>query len=479
MPTKSSSPAASAASAVTGLEQVLDSRAGDKSALHERYLNAQLVRVLRTIGFDRNYVRAEGPYLFDESGARYLDLLSGFGVFALGRNHPKVIRYLNDVLAGELPDLVQMDVSLLAGILAERLLAVVPAGLDRIFFANSGTEAVEAAIKFSRYATGRSKIVYCRNGYHGLTLGSLSATGDAYFREGFGPLLPDFVEVPFGDAEALEGALDGGDVAAFIVEPIQGHGVHIAPDGYLADAARMCRRRGALLIADEVQTGLGRTGRWWAVEHCDVEPDLMCMAKALSGGFVPVGAVACRGWVFERVFHRMDRAMVHGSTFAKNNLAMAAGIATLEVLSGEGLIENAARLGERLLRELGPLSERYDLVRDVRGRGMMIGIEFGEPERLALRTSWKMLEMASKGLFCQLITIPLLTRHRVLSQVAGHDTHVVKFLPPLTIGDEDCRWITDAVYDVVADAHRVPGAVWDLGKSLARHAMRAKAGDGR
>lgn len=168
--------------------------------------------------------------------------------------------------------------------------------------------------------------------------------------------------------------------------------------------------------------------------------------------------------------------MVHGSTFAKNNLAMAAGIATLEVLEQDGLIENAARSGEELIAALAPLVERYEFLKDVRGRGLMIGLEFGEPTSLRLRASWRMLEMASKGLFCQMITVPLLTRHRVLSQVAGHGQHVVKFIPPLTISQEDCRWIVGAVEDVVAEAHRVPGAVWDLGKSLARQAVRAKTG---
>jgi ornithine--oxo-acid transaminase len=460
------------------IRELIEQRAGENFRLHERYLNEQMVKVLKTIGFDRHYTRAEGPYLFDDSGHRYLDLLAGFGVFALGRNHPKVIEVLQDVLAAELPHLVQLDVSVLSGLLAERLLATVPAGLERIFFANSGTETIEAAIKFSRGATGRSRVLYCDNAFHGLTMGALSANGDEHFREGFGPLLPDFDEIPFGDLVALERALAQGDVAAFLVEPVQGHGVRIPADDYLPEAARLCRRHGALLVADEVQTGLGRTGRMWAVEHWGVEPDLLCTAKALSGGFVPVGAVACRKWVFDRVFNRMDRAVVHGSTFAKNNLAMDAGLVTLEVIEQEGLAENAARLGAAIVSDLRPLVKQQELLKDVRGLGLMLALEFGEPKSLSLRAAWKMLEKANKGLFCQMITIPLFSRHRLLSQVAGHGMHVVKFIPPLTLSDEDRRWIVDAVKDVVADAHRVPGAVWDLGKTLARHAIRAKAASG-
>lgn len=460
------------------ISELIDQRRSEKFALHERYVNPQMVRMLKTIGFDRHYVRAEGPYLFDDKGERYLDLLSGFGVFALGRNHPKVIQVLQDVLSAKLPNLVQLDVSVLAGLLAERLVALVPDGLERIFFANSGSEAVEAAIKLSRCATRRSKILYCERGYHGLTMGSLSAMGDQYFREGFGPFVPDFEHVPFGDLTALERALAAKDVAAFIVEPIQGHGVWLPDNEYLPEVAALCRRHGTLLIADEIQTGLGRTGRFWAVEHWQVAPDLLCMAKSLSGGFVPVGAVAGRKWIFDKVFDRMDRAVIHGSTFGKNNLAMAAGLATLEVIEEDRLVENAARVGGQIVADLAPLVEQYELLKDVRGLGMMIALEFGEPKSPSLKASWKILEAANKGLFCQMITIPLLTRHRIVSQVAGHAMHVVKFLPPLTLNDDDRRWIVNAVKEVIADAHRVPGSVWNFGKTLARQAIRMKAGAG-
>ncbi|MEM1308212.1 MAG: aspartate aminotransferase family protein, partial [Cyanobacteria bacterium P01_H01_bin.153] len=454
----------------------LEQRQRDNFALHEQYLNPQMVKVLKTIGFDRHYVKAMGPYLFDDQGDRYLDLLSGFGVFTLGRNHPQVVQALQDVLTAELPNLVQLDVSLLSGLLAEKLQQLTPPGLDRIFFANSGTESVEAAIKFSRYATGRAKIVYCQGGYHGLTLGSLSATGDPHFREGFGPFLPDFIEVPFGDLAALEQALSRQDVAAFITEPIQGHGVHIPEADYLPGAAELCRQYGSLLIADEVQTGLGRTGKWWAVEHFGVEPDLLCMAKALSGGFVPVGAVACRSWIFDKVFNRMDRAVVHGSTFGKNNLAMVAGLATLDVMERENLVDHAAAMGRQLVADLQPLVGQYECLKEVRGLGMMMALEFSEPKSLSLKLAWKMLETANRGLFSQIITVPLFTRHRILSQVAGYGINVVKFIPPLILTERDRHWIVDAVNDVVADAHRIPGAAWDFGKTLATQAVRTKAG---
>lgn len=456
------------------IEHLLAEREAERYALHSRYLNEQLVRVLKVIGFDRAYQLGKGQYLYDRDGEKYLDLLSGFGMFALGRNHPTVRETLKKVLDGNLPNLVQMDVSALAGILAERLLRHVPY-LDKAFFANSGTEAVETSLKFARAATGREGIVYCSHAFHGLTYGSLSLNGDQIFRAGFGPLLPACSEIPFNDLPALERALASRQIAAFIVEPIQGKGVHIPADDYLRGALALCRKYGTLLVADEIQTGMGRTGRFVACEHWGIEPDMVLLAKSLSGGQVPVGAVLTRKWVFDKVFDRMDRAVVHGSTFAKNDLAMAAGLATLEVMESEQLTQNAERLGARLLAAFGRMVGRHELVKAARGKGLMIGIEFGAPRSLKLKASWNLLETANSGLFCQLIVIPLLKEHRVLTQVAGHGNHTIKLLPPLIITDEDCDWIEQSFETVIADAHRVPGAIWSLGRTLLENVGRAAA----
>jgi len=449
---------------------------GENFALHEKFLNTQMVRVLKTIGYDRIYTRASGPYLYDAEGNEYLDLLSGFGVFALGRNHPKVIAALMDVLQAELPDMVQMDVSLLSGLLAERLLRLCPTNLSKVFFCNSGAEAVEAAIKFARYTTRREKILYCEHGFHGLTMGALSLNGENVFREGFGPLLPQCLAVPFNDPAALDQALRARDVAAFVVEPIQGKGVNLPSPDYLPEASRLCRQYGTLFVADEIQTGLGRTGKFWAIDHWGVEPDMILMAKALSGGFIPVGAVAMTSQVMEAVFNRMDRAVVHGSTFSKNNMAMAAGLAALQVIEDEKLVENAARMGDELLQGLQTLVDRYELFRVARGKGLMIALEFGSPTSFSLKAAWNLLETANKGLFSQMITIPLFKNHHILSQVAGHGMNVVKFLPPLVIGERDRDWVLGALDQVIADCHKIPGAIWDLGKTLTGHALKAKAG---
>jgi ornithine--oxo-acid transaminase len=455
------------------IDALIAQREPERYRLHKQHLNEMMVRVLQTIGFDVGFCSGHGQYLVDRDGATYLDLLSGWGVFAIGRNHPILRDALSRVLASDLPNLVQMEVSVLAGLLAERLLGFTP-WLEKVFFANSGAESVEAAIKFARRATGRSGIVYCSHAFHGLTYGALSLNGDDVFKTGFGPLLPGCIEIAFDDLAALERALSGRDIAAFFVEPIQGKGVNVPSDDYLRGAAELCRRHGTLFVADEIQTGLGRTGRFLAVEHWGVEPDMVLLAKALSGGHVPVGAVLTRKWIFDKVFDRMDRAVVHGSTFAKNDLAMAAGLATLEVIQSEKLIDRAARNGARLIAAFEAMAKRYELVHSVRGKGLMIGLEFGPPRSLALKASWSLLEAVNPGLFCQLVTIPLFKDHKILIQVAGHANHTLKLLPALVITDADCERIEQAFDIVIAESHKVPGSVWTLGKTLADHALKAR-----
>src|ERR1700722_17731975 len=329
--------------------EILSDRLGEEMELNDRHLNPQMGRILRTLGFDKSWKGGEGAHLIDADGERYLDLFGGYGVFAIGRNHPEAIRALEEVMAAHTGNLPQLGVTLLSGVLAEQLLARAPGSVAAMVPANTGTEAVEAAIKISRAATGRPRILYAEHAFHGLTLGSLSINGNAEFRNGFGPLLGDCESVPFGDLDALERELARGDVAAFIVEPIQGKGVNLPPDGYLAAAQRLCREAGTLFVCDEVQTGVGRTGRFLALEHWELEPDLICVAKALSGGLVPIGAVLVSRAAFEKGFDGMERAVRHGSTFGGNDLAAAAALATLRVLDQERLVEHAEGMGKLLL----------------------------------------------------------------------------------------------------------------------------------
>jgi ornithine--oxo-acid transaminase len=451
------------------LPSLLEESRGQGYELHARYLNPQRPRMLHAIGFDKSYERAEGAYLYDADGNRYADFLAGFGVFNVGRNHPVVRKALHDMLDAELADMVQFQCGALPGLLAERLLAKAD-GLDRAYFCNSGTEAVEAALKFARYATGRSRILYCDHAFHGLTVGSLSVNGSAEFRRGFDPLLPDG-QVPFGDLDALERELRGGDVAALIAEPVQGKGAHVAPQGYLAAAAKLLHDHGALLIADEVQTGIGRTGRFFGYQHDDVEPDIVTVAKALSGGFAPIGATLAKNWIFEKVYSSMDRVLVHDSTFGSNAAAMTAGLATLAVMEDEQLVTNAEQTGKLLRDALQDMIEEYELLIDVRGRGLIIGLEFGKPRSLKLRTGWNMLAAARRGLFAQMVVVALFQNHRILTQVSGDFMDVIKLLPPLTITETEVNLFRDAFADVMKDAHKGTGLMWDFGRTLVRQAV--------
>jgi ornithine--oxo-acid transaminase len=447
------------------IRELLEARAGEDYELYARTINPQFMRVLRTIGFDRTWTRAEGQYLYDADGNRFLDMLGGFGMFNVGRNNPHVRAALVEALELETPGSVQLGVSLLPGLLAEALLQRTPARLARVLFTSSGTEAVEAALKLGRAATGRSRVMSTVQGFHGLTLGSLSANGDPHFVERFGPLLPGFSQVPFGDPDALERELRSEDVALFLVEPIQGHGVYISPPGYLEAAQELCRRYGTLFAVDEVQTGFGRTGKLFAFEHWGLEPDLVTVAKSLSGGYVPVGALLMSEAVYEGVFDSLEHSVSHGSTFAPNDLAMAAGIASLRELDDENLVERSARLGALLLERTRPFVESHDVVRDIRGLGLMWAMEFAEPESGSL--SWRVMERMQTGLFAQLVVVPLFTRHRILSQVAGHDLPVLKGLPPLVLSEKDVDDFASALDDVIAKATR-PGRVAGMALRAAR-----------
>lgn len=457
------------------LNRTLQERQGQNFALHRRYMNPQLARVLQTLGFDRSYVRGEGCYLYDAEGRRYLDFLAGFGVYALGRGHPGVKKALHEALDADLPNMVQMDCGLLPGLLAEALVARAHPGIERVFFCNSGAEAVESAIKFARHATGRSRVVYCGHAFHGLTTGALALNGGAEFRKGFGPLI-EATEVPFGDIAALARELQAGDVAAFVAEPIQGKGVNLAPEEFWPEVEVLCRKHKTAFVADEVQTGLGRTGRFFCHEHFGVHPDIITVSKALSGGFVPVGATLCTDAMFSSVFHSMDQAMVHSSTFGRNHLAMVAGLATLAAFDDEDIVERSRLSGDALAKALQPLVDRFEFLHEARGMGLMIGLVFGEPTTRSLRRRWQAVEAMRPALFSQCVVVPLFHRHGILTQVAADAMNVVRLLPPLIVGDEEIDYFVNALEDVLEDAERGSKLFFEVGRTMAQGALRKTRG---
>ncbi len=456
------------------IKKIVAERLGENYELHEKHINPTLVRVFRTIGFDRVYAKAKGQYLWDKQGNRYLDMLSGFGVFSIGRNHPQVAQVIRDVIELDLPNMVQMDCAFLAGLLAEKLVKISPSHLEAVFFCNSGTEAVEASLKFARAATGRDKFVYLNHGWHGLTLGSLSIMGNDEFREGFGTLL-EGERVPYGDLDALERVLSKKDCACFAVECVQGKGVWMPPDGYFQGAQELCRKYGTLFFCDEVQTGYGRTGKMFAFQHWGLEPDIVSTSKALSGGYVPVGAMLTRRWIYQKLFNRMDRCWVHSTTFGRNNLGVACGLAMLHVLEEGNLVERSAVQGQKLIDAINALKAKHEVLLEARGKGCMIGIEFQEPKSLKLKMAWKMVHAAHDGLFAQMVVMPLLDKHHILTQVSGSHGDIIRILPPFVITDEDIQYFVNALDDVLTECHKLPGPMWDMGTNLVKAALRNRS----
>ncbi len=453
------------------IRKIVKDNTGQNNVLYAEHVNSRFAKALKIIGFDRNYVKASGAYMWDGNDRKYLDMLAGYGAFNMGRNHPDIRQVLKDFMDADFCSLVQMETPILCGLVARDLKQRCGYGMDKVYFCSTGAEGNETAIKFVRRATGRDKLLFASSAFHGLTSGALALNGGEVFREKFGELLGSD-KVPYGDLDALETALSKGDIAAFFIEPIQGKGVNIPPAGYLAAAGRLCRKFGTLLVVDEVQTGIGRTGKFLAIHHEEgIEPDLIILSKSLSGGYVPVGAVLMKDAVYNKVFSSLDRAVVHSSTFGKSNFAMAAALAALNVLDEEGLCENATAMGDMLGERLSALVPKYEFMKQVRWRGLMLAVEFAKPKSLKLRTAWATVNGLNEDLFCQAVTIPLLQDHAILTQVAGNRMTTIKLIPPLTINESDVDWFVTSFDKVMQDLHKFPGPAWESLTRIARNAL--------
>jgi ornithine--oxo-acid transaminase len=438
---------------------------------YQSHVNPQWVNLLNVLEMNEDYVHCEGAELFTRDGRRILDFLSGYCVHNTGHNHPAIVQALKDELDARGPAMLQSHVPHLAGELAAQLTARAGGRLEKVYFCSSGSEGVESAIKFARAHTRRSLLVYAEHAFHGLTCGALSLMSDRFWREGFGPLLPDTAEVAFNDLTALEKRLSGRQAAAFIVEPIQSEGGIVSPEGgYLRSAQDLCRKFGTLLVLDEVQTGMYRTGPFLAAHHYGVEPDMVVLAKALSGGLVPSAAVLLSDAIYRSVFGSLKRAIVHASTFGENGLSMRAGLATLEVLDNEVLGARATESGEYLRRRLTEELSSYDMVKSVRGCGLLNGIEFGPPRQLAGKLAFEALQALHPAAFGQLIVMRLFREHGILTQICGNNFLVVKATPPLAIREQQMEAFVFAIRQVVHLAQS-SSAFWTKGLRLARRAL--------
>jgi ornithine--oxo-acid transaminase len=438
---------------------------------YREHVNPQWVRLLDALQMNVRYQRCAGVELHAEDGRRFLDFLSGYCVHNTGHNHPAIVEALHRELDRHGPAMLQSHVSELAGELAERLTSLAGGRLNKVFFCSSGSEGVEAAIKFARAHTSRDGLVYASGAFHGLTCGALSLMDEPFWRDGFGPLLPGTEAVPFGDFPALEAKLKARKVAAFIVEPVQSEaGIRVPPERYLEEAQTLCRKYGTLFVLDEVQTGMFRTGRFLAAQHYGLDPDMVVLAKALSGGLVPCGAVLISNQVYDSVYSSLKRAIVHTSTFSENNLAMRAGLATLDVLAHERLGERARSMGGYLRERLQEALSGYEMVQEIRGIGLLNGIAFTAPRKLSLRVPFETFRNIHPAAFGQLVVMRLFQDHRILTQICGNNFMVLKAAPPLIVEERQVEEFVRAIREVV-DLMHTSASFWTQALGLARRVV--------
>lgn len=438
---------------------------------YAEYVNPQWVRLLDLLDMNVRYERCAGTELFAENGDRYLDFLSGYCVHNTGHNHPQIIESLKEELDRCGPAMLQSHVPELAGELAERLCKLAGGQLSKVFFASSGSEGVETAIKFARATTGRDGLLYAEGAFHGLTCGALSMIDNEFWRSGFGPLLPRTEAIPFNDLDAAEQRLQTRKFAAFFLEPIQSEGgIKLPSPGYLKQVQALCKRYGTLLVLDEVQTGMFRTGKFLAAHAFDVQADMVVLAKALSGGLIPVAAVLMTEQVNHAVYSSLKRAIVHTSTFSENGLAMRAGLATLDVLEAEHLGDRAERTGDLLRKRLTETLEPYEMFKAARGLGLLSGIEFQAPSRLTLRLPFEAFRAIHAGMFGQMLVMRLFRREKILTQICGNNFMVLKSAPPLVVRESQLEEFVAAMGQVVADFHEST-AFWTDALALGRRTM--------
>ncbi len=433
--------------------------------LHKEFLNSSLASLMSLINFTKQFVKAEGVKVWDSEGREYLDFLGGYGALNLGHNHPRILEALSK--ASQQPNLLQASLNTLAGALAHNLAQITPGKLQRSFFGNSGAEAVEGALKLARIATGKTKIVSTSNSFHGKSFGALSATGKEKYQRPFQPLVPGFEYFTFGDQGALEKLLKPQDVAGVILEPVQGEGgIILPPPGFLKAVRELCSKYGALLIVDEIQTGFGRTGKLFACEHEGVEPDILCLAKSLGGGVMPIGVYLTSDAVWKKGYGAIERATLHSSTFGGNSMACAAGLAALEVILEERLSEKAAELGEYFLTKLKGLQKEHSLIKEVRGIGLFIGLEFEQPKGWLDKATGGKLSATAQEYTGAMVAGELLNKHGIITAYTLNNPNVIRLEPPLIVEKAEIDRVVEALADILERNRNFFSLALETGKGL-------------
>ncbi len=455
---------------MTGVEEALQMNRREIRESYKKYVNPGLANMLSMLDFDKHFVKAEGMQVWDEDGKEYLDCLAGYGALNLGHNHPGIIEAVEKVKGA--PVLLQASLSKLAGAMGGNLACITPGELQNCFFANSGAEAIEGALKLARAATGRRKLVYCEGGFHGKTMGALSVSGRDKYRNPFEPLLPETRQVPFGDLEALEEALADGEAASFLVEPIQGEGgVTVPSRGYLKGAEELCRKYGSLFIVDEIQAGFGRTGYMFACEKDGVEPDVMCLSKFLGGGIMPLGAFITTEKLWNAAFGGMEKCLLHTSTYGGNTWAMAAGIAATRLAVEEDLPQQAREKGDYLMGQLKSMEEKSNLIKEIRGRGLLIGMEFEPISQGALqKISGGLANRLGEEYLGAVTAAELLNRHGIITAYTLNNPNVIRLAPPLNASYEQLDRVLESVQSVLNK--KLGGLMWSTGKTAVSSFLR-------
>lgn len=440
--------------------------------LSKRHVHPRLLKMFELAGMQATFTRAEGPYLWDTEGQRYLDLLAGGGVYFMGRNHPKIHQAVMDVLAMNLPNLTVVNASVLGGLVAERLIELAGGQFSKVVFANSGSEAIEVAIRFARQITKRRRYLYLEGAFHGRSYGAISVCGFPQMRENIDPAMPICTPVRPNDLRQLKKELAHEDVAGFLIEPVQGMTGEVLDPEYMREAENLCTQHGTVLIVDEIQTGLGRTGSWFASRAHGVRPGIMTVSKALSGGVAPVAAVMVSEEIYERVYSGFSSGLVYFSTFAENNVAMAGALAALDVLEELDAPAEAARKGALLREGLEDLAARWDCIDRITGEGLMQTIYFRDSAKPSLMVQQKLMRAADGAAFAAAVHVDLFKRQRIVAQLPGPGKNAVKVLPPVVCTDEDISYFLAGLEDTLAEFYGTNGPVVSLGRGILGQALK-------